>query len=256
MNTIFPVTAGLIPLIFLYFSEMNSGDAQTSVDDVSTRKEKPCPDKGSINLNPVTDEEEPLLQPSNGNASLWKATLNILNSIEGVGFLAIPFAVAKGGIAAVAALIFYPFICWFTNRILVECLYEPDVLHGNIRVRSSWNEIGKAMWPQCGGTIVAAVQCLDLTVTATLYLIACGSLMSFAFPSLPLTTAVWTCITAVVVLPSTFLRSLSQIAWLSLIGIVGLLGVTVVTLWYESAHSSQWNAKDSCFGTRRGFLFR
>ncbi|KAJ7367440.1 hypothetical protein OS493_040350 [Desmophyllum pertusum] len=67
--------------------EMNSGDAQTSVDDVSTRKEKPCPDKGSINLNPVTDEEEPLLQPSNGNASLWKATLNILNSIEGVGFL-------------------------------------------------------------------------------------------------------------------------------------------------------------------------
>ncbi|KAJ7337831.1 hypothetical protein OS493_007989 [Desmophyllum pertusum] len=115
---------------------MNSGDAQTSVDDVSTRKEKPCPDKGSINLNPVTDEEEPLLQPSNG-----------------VGFLAIPFAVAKGGIAAVAALIFYPFICWFTNRILVECLYEPDVLHGNIRVRSSWNEIGKAMWPQCGGTI-------------------------------------------------------------------------------------------------------
>ncbi|KAJ7377058.1 hypothetical protein OS493_031016 [Desmophyllum pertusum] len=200
---------------------MDDGDEQTSLDKVSTRKEKPCLDQGSIDLSPVIDEEEPLLpSPSNSDASVWKATINICNFTEGVGFLAIPFAVAKGGIGAVAALIFVPLICWFTNRILVECLYEPNVLHGNIRrVRSSWNEIGEAMWPRYGGTMVVAVQCLELIVAATLYLIACGSLMSVAFPSLPLTTTAWTCISAVVVLPSTFLRSLSQIAWLSLIGI-------------------------------------
>ena len=234
---------------------MDDGDSQTSLDDVSTRKEKPCLDQGSIDLNPVTDEEEPLLPPSNGDASVWKATLNILNFIEGVGFLAIPFAVAKGGIAAVASFIVVPFIYWFTARVLVECLYESDdPLHGNKRVRTSWNEIGEAMWPRYGGTIVAAMQCFDLTVVATSYLIACGSLMSFAFPSLPVTTTAWTCISAVVVLPSTFLRSLSQIAWLSLIGIAGLLGTAVVILWYGAVHSSQWKAKDLLFWDTEGFL--
>ena len=64
---------------------MNNGDSQTFLDDVSARKEKPCLDQGSINLNPVTDEEEPLLPSSNGGASVWKATLNIFNLIEGVG---------------------------------------------------------------------------------------------------------------------------------------------------------------------------
>ena len=240
----------------LYFSAfiMGNGYSQTSLDDISTRKEKPCLDQGSIDLNPVIDEEEPLLPSSNGDASVWKATLNILNFIEGVGFLAIPFAVAKGGIAAIAALIFVPLIFWFTNSLLVECLYEPDVLHGNIRVRSSWNDIGKAMWPRYGGTIIAAVQCFGLTVTSTIYLISCGSLMSFAFPSLPVTTTAWTCISAVVVLPSTFLRSLSQIAWLSLIGIAGLLGTAVVILWYGAVHSSQWKAKDLLFWDTEGFL--
>lgn len=178
-----------------------------------------------------------------GRASVWKATLNIINFIEGVGFLALPFAVAKGGIAAVGAFIIMPIIYWFTARVLVECLYNRHRVHGNVRVRSSWNEIGKAIWPRFGGTMVAVVQCFDLTVIATSYLIVCGSLMKSAFPSVPLTAALWTCIAAAVVLPSTFLKSLSQIAWLSVIGISALLGTAAVILWYGATHHSQWDLK-------------
>lgn len=178
-----------------------------------------------------------------GRASAWKATLNIINFIEGVGFLALPFAVAKGGIAAVGAFIIMPIIYWFTARVLVECLYNRHRVHGNVRVRSSWNEIGKAIWPRFGGTMVAVVQCFDLTVIATSYLIVCGSLMKSAFPSVPLTAALWTCIAVAVVLPSTFLKSLSQIAWLSVIGISALLGTAAVILWYGATHHSQWDLK-------------
>ena len=129
-------------------------------------------------------EETPLIavSPKERGASVWKATLNIINFIEGVGFLALPFAIAKGGIAGIAAFIIMPFIYWFTAKILIECLYKKDNLHRRMRVRSSWNEIGKEMWPRFGGTMIVAIQCFDLTVIATSYLIVCGSLMASAFP--------------------------------------------------------------------------
>lgn len=202
----------------------------------------------------TVSERRPLIPLETGRASVWKATLNIINFIEGVGFLALPFAVAKGGIAAVGAFIIMPVIYWFTARVLVECLYKRHRVHGNVRVRSSWNEIGKAIWPRFGGTMVAAVQCFDLTVIATSYLIVCGSLMKSAFPSVPLTPTLWTCIAAAVVLPSTLLKSLSQIAWLSVIGIAALLGTAGVILWYGATHQSQWNLKNLLFWDTQGFL--
>ena len=202
----------------------------------------------------TASERTPLISLETGRASVWKATLNIINFIEGVGFLALPFAVSKGGIATVGAFIIMPFIYWFTAKVLVECLYKRHRVHGNVRVRSSWNEIGKAIWPRFGGTMVAAVQCFDLTVIATSYLIVCGSLMESAFPSVPLTPALWTCIAAAVVLPSTFLKSLSQIAWLSVIGIAALLGTAGVILCYGATHQSQWNLKNLLFWDTQGFL--
>jgi len=202
----------------------------------------------------TVSERTPLVALEPGRASVWKAALNIINFIEGVGFLALPFAVAKGGIAAVGAFIIMPVIYWFTARVLVECLYKRHRVHGNVRVRSSWIDIGKAIWPRFGGTMVAVVQCFDLTVIATSYLIVCGSLMNSAFPSVPLTPALWTCIAAAVVLPSTFLKSLSQIAWLSVFGIAALLGTAAVILWYGATHQSQWNLKNLLFWDTQGFL--
>ena len=229
-------------------------DGQTSVE-LSTSAEQPIPGDHSID-----SESTPLIgfsrDPHDGQASVWKATLNIINFIEGVGFLALPFAVAKGGIAAIVAFLFMPLVYWFTARVLIECLYQADGdgYHGKTRVRSSWNEIGHAMWPRYGGTVVAAIQCFDLTVISTSYLIVCGSLMASAFPSLSLTAANWTCIAAAVVLPTTFLRSLSQIAWLSVIGIGALVGTAVVILWYGATHTTQWNAHDLLFWDTDGFL--
>lgn len=176
------------------------------------------------------DEGTPLIRVSPGQASLWKAALNIINFIEGVGFLALPFAVAKGGIAAIAAFLFMPVIYWFTALVLVDCLYYTDGSRGKTRVRSSWREIGQDMWPRFGGIAVTAVQCFDLTIIATSYLIVCGSLMATAFPSLPVTETLWTCIAAIVVLPTTFLKSLSQIAWLSVIGVVALASTALMIL--------------------------
>lgn len=250
----------MIPIYFFYVSasKMESFDNDVTVDVSSSIQEHSSLSEGfddaSCEMVFTVSERTALIALETGRASVWKATLNIINFIEGVGFLALPFAVAKGGIAAVGAFIIMPIIYWFTARVLIECLYKRHRIHGNVRVRSSWSEIGKAIWPRFGGTMVAAVQCFDLTVIATSYLIVCGSLMTSAFPSLPLTPAIWTCIAAAVVLPSTFLKSLSQIAWLSVIGIAALLGTAGVILWFGATHQSQWNLNDLLFWDTEGFL--
>ena len=237
---------------------MENFDNDVTVNVYTTIQEHPSfsedLDDASCTSVFTVSERTPLIPLETGRASVWKATLNIINFIEGVGFLALPFAVSKGGIAAVGAFIIMPIIYWFTARVLVECLYKRHRVQGNVRVRSSWNEIRKAIWPRFGGTMVAAVQCFDLTVIATSYLIVCGSLMESAFPSVPLTPALWTCIAAAVVLPSTFLKSLSQIAWLSVIGIAALLSTAGVILWYGATHQSQWNLKNLLFWDTQGFL--
>ena len=44
--------------------------------------------------------------------------------------------------------------------------------------------------------------------------------MSHALPSVPLTVTAWTCIAEIVVLPTTFLKSLSEVAWLSAVSVI------------------------------------
>ena len=69
-----------------------------------------------------------------------------------------------------------------------------------------------AISPKYGGKIVAWNQDIGFISLASSYLILCGSLMSHALPSVPLTQAAWTCCAAAIVLPTVFLKSYSQIA--------------------------------------------
>ena len=159
----------------------------------------------------------------------------------------------------IAAFLFMPEIYWFTALVLVDCLYYTDRARGKTRVRSSWREIGQDMWPRFGGIAVTADHHhhhhFDLTIIATSYLIVCGSLMATAFPSLPLTETLWTCIAAIVVLPTTFLKSLSQIAWMSVIGVVALAGTALMILWYGDLILPSGTSKLFCFGTKKDSSF-
>lgn len=152
----------------------------------------------------------------------WKATVNLMKFMEGVGFLTLPFAVAKGGIVVIGALMAMPIMNWYTSTILVDCLYDIDTVLGRVRKRSSLLEIGDVLWPCYGGVFVAVMQNLDLAKISVSYLILCGSITKLALPSVPLSQASWTCLAAMVVLPTTFLKSLSRVAWLSAVGVLAI----------------------------------
>ena len=225
--------------------DLQSSDADSSSDaaagiDSSTEDD----------LKTAADEQ----LSNEGTSSSWKATINLVNYIEGIGFLSLPYAIRIGGIIAVISLFVMPVICWNAGVIVVDCLYDDHAKKGMIRTRSTWKQLGDAISPKYGGKIVAWIQDIGFITTATSYLILCGSLMYHALPSVPLSQAAWTCCAAVIVLPTVFLKSYSQITCLSTVSVVAI-GLTVATtLWYGLDHISQWDASTLMFWDFEGVI--
>ena len=191
--------------------------------------------------------------PTN-NASVWKTAANLVNYIEGVGFLAIPYALKEGGIAAIAAFIIIPIILWYMGTILGECLYDQDSQGRKIRARSSYKDLGDALLPKYGGYIVSGVVQLELFFLAVSYLVLFGSVMSHALPSFPITELMWISIAGGLVLPTTFLASLSHIAWLSVISVFALIAVVVAVVSYGAENSFKWDLGTILFWDTEGVV--
>lgn len=203
--------------------ELQSSDAESSSDDQRVSSENYI-------------ETESAASPE-GTSSTWKATMNLINFIEGVELLALPYSIKKGGITAVISLFLLPIITWYAGKVLAESLYDSDEKKGKIRARSTWKEIGDAIYPKYAGKIVAWTQDIGFVFIAVSYLILCGSLTSHALPTVPLSQTSWTCFAALLIVPTMFLKSYSQIAWLSTISIVAI-GLTV---WYGVKNIGNWD---------------
>ncbi|KAL9973127.1 hypothetical protein ACROYT_G019543 [Oculina patagonica] len=188
------------------------------------------------------------------DASVWKAAANLVNYIEGVGFLAIPYALKEGGIAAIVAFIINPVIMWYMGKTLSECLYDEDSLGRKIRARSSYKDLGDVLVPKYGGYVVFGVVQLEVVLLSVSYLVLCGSVMHHALPYVPITELTWICIAGGLVLPTTFLKSLSQIAWLSVISVFALVAVVVAVVWYGAEHASEWDLSTILFWDSEGVV--
>ena len=215
--------------------ELQSSDAEsTSDDDITTLGNKSHPDSSS------------------DRAAVSNAVANILNWIEGSGFLALPFAVKEGGIAVIVSFVIIAFCLWYTGKVLIECLYGTDEKQRRVRVRSTFKELGEILLPRYGSYLVTAFVQMDIFVISVSYLILCGSLMSHSLPSVPLTAVAWTCIAGVVVFPATFLKALSEIGWLSAVSVVAMTSVVISVLWYGAEHVDEWNLDTILFWDSEG----
>ena len=195
------------------------------------------------NFESSYDEETNLVDSGERDSMpMWKAAANFICDVEGTGLLGLPFAVLNGGVAALAALIIVPVICCYTGTIMIQCLYGDSSTPGGRkpRLRSSIEELGEACWPGIGRKVVLALQNTELLMLSASYLVLCGTFLDYAFPTLRLTKILWSCIGAAVVLPTVFIKSLSNVAWLSLIGILSVLVPVGSVMWYGIRHSSAW----------------
>ena len=133
---------------------------------------------------------------------LWKALINLMGEIEGTNIVALPYVISQSGLVAIVALVFVPFLGFYTGAILIDCLYDENDAGERVRVRSNYKQLGEACSARFGGAISHTVQLLDLFLSASLYLVLCASLANGIFPDLPLSDKFWMFITATAVLPT------------------------------------------------------
>lgn len=212
------------------------------VDDTTGIQEQT---KSSLNVEEANATEK------KDQSSVLKTTLNVLNCMEGVGFLALPYTILQGGIAAVIGFFTIPFISGYTANLLVQCLYETNEDEEKIRVRSSYQEIGLRCWAPLHTVVSVLIGFLLFSIVVS-YVVLFSSLMHHTFPRVPLSESLWACIAIAIVLPTVFLEYLSKIAWLSLVGILALLGSVCLCLTYEFQAVNKWDVKSFLFWDTQG----
>lgn len=86
------------------------------------------------------------------------------------------------------------------------------------------------------------------------YLILCGSVMRNTLPSVPIIEFSWIAITGGLVLPTVFLKSLSQIAWLTVISVLALVVVVVAVVWHAAELAYEWDLGTILFWDNEGVV--
>ena len=159
-----------------------------------------------------------------------------------------PYTVLKGGYWAIISMVFFAYICCHTGKILVECLYEPNLNGIPVRVRGSYMDIATAVWgPRWGGGIVTVAQLIELLMTCILYTVLCGDLMESSFPNAVIGANGWMTIACIILLSCAFLRSLQSVSFLSFWCTVAHFFINAIILGYCFLQIRNWHWSDAKF---------
>lgn len=172
----------------------------------------------------------------------WQAAWNVTNAIQGMFVVSLPFAVLRGGYWAIVAMIGIAYICCYTGKILVECLYELDLNTGQrVRVRDSYVSIARDCFgPVWGARAVNVAQMIELLMTCILYVVACGDLMEGTFPDGLIDTRSWMMITGVLLIPLGFLKHLHHVSLLSFWCTMSHIVINIIILGYCVLELPDW----------------
>lgn len=151
---------------------------------------------------------------------------------SGFGILSIPYAVSQGGWLSLILLFVTAVICCYTGLLLQRCM------DSNVLVKT-YPDIGELAFGRKGRLMVATFMYLELYLVAIEFLILEGDNLEKLFPYTKFNMGTWkiggkqgfVLLAALVILPTTWLRSLSMLAYVSLGGVLACLIVVASVLW-------------------------
>ena len=171
--------------------------------------------------------------------ALWNMISMILSSSS---LLAMPYAVALGGFAALFVLLLIGFLGDFTAVFLIECLYDVSPKSRiRKRVRSSYAEIAADAWGPVGGRVVDFIIVSLAYCTCILMIMVLGSSMRDLFQDLfSMTVQQWCLLCTLAVLPTVFIKQLSFLAWLSMLAVIAVIILVFIVVGFTIGESSLW----------------
>ena len=164
---------------------------------------------------------------------------------QGMFIVSFPYTVVQGGYATLVAIVLVAYVCCYTGKILVDCLYDETPSGERHRVRDSYVAIAGYVWGhRVGGRIVYTAQLIELLMTCILYVLLCGELMVGIFPNSPLDLSSWIMLCSALLLPCAFLKSLRHVSWLSFWCTVAHMIINAIILIYCFTRAPHWKWAD------------
>ncbi|XAR53479.1 hypothetical protein NMG60_11022047 [Bertholletia excelsa] len=162
-------------------------------------------------------------QPTIG-ATFPKTCFNGINALSGVGILSIPYALSQGGWLGLILLLLVATICCYTGLLLGRCMDADPLI-------KTYPDIGDKAFGRNGRAIVSLFIYLELYLVAVEFLILEGDNLNKLFPHTHFQVMgkrvegkrFFVLLTAVMILPTMWLRSLGLLAYVSAGGVFASL---------------------------------
>ncbi|XP_065031739.1 amino acid transporter AVT1C-like isoform X2 [Musa acuminata AAA Group] len=164
--------------------------------------------------------------PVSRSCSYGQAVLNGMNVLCGVGILSTPYAVKEGGWLGLSILLTFAVLAWYTGILLRYCLDSEEGLE-------TYPDIGQAAFGTTGRFAISIILYMELYACCVEYIILERDNLSSLFPNAQLNIGgihldsrlLFAILTTILVLPTTWLRDLSVLSYISGIPIaIGIYG--------------------------------
>ncbi|CAJ2645366.1 unnamed protein product [Trifolium pratense] len=162
----------------------------------------------------------------------FKTCFNVLNTLTGIGILSMPYAVSQGGWLSFMLLIIFGMISCYTALLLERCMnLNPKI--------KSYADIGDVAFGYKGRAMIAIFIYLEAFLISVELLILEADNLEKLFPNMRFTIfglkiggkSCFVIFTALAILPTTWLRNLGALAYISIGGVFTSIILIGCVVW-------------------------
>ncbi|MBA0751697.1 hypothetical protein Gogos_000603 [Gossypium gossypioides] len=183
-------------------------------------------------------------QPTKGT-SFFRTCFNGLNALSGVGILSIPYALAQGGCLSLFLLFLVAVLCWYTGLLLRRCMDTHPLI-------KTYPDIGERAFGYKGRAVVSVFMYVELYLVAVEFLILEGDNLDKLFPNTAFKVAglkirgkqAFVMLTSLIVLPTTWLKSLALLAYVSAGGVLASFILVICIFWVGAVDKVGFHEND------------
>ncbi|XP_023731288.1 amino acid transporter AVT1I [Lactuca sativa] len=172
------------------------------------------------------------LESHEPGVTFLSSSFNGVNILSGVGILSVAYALSKGGWLSLVLLLFIAHLSFYTALLLQRCMDSDPLI-------KTYPNIGGKAFGRIGSAIISAFMYLELYLVSVEFLILEGDNLHKLFPKKSFDIfgkkvggkQGFILLTGLVVLPTTWLRNLGVLAYVSAGGVIATVILVVAVLW-------------------------
>ncbi|KAL1551032.1 hypothetical protein AAHA92_18924 [Salvia divinorum] len=191
------------------------------------------------------------LESQNSGASFMTSCFNGLSALTGIGLLSIPYALSQGGWLSLASLFVIAIICFYTALLMKKCMDSSSQI-------KTYPDIGKHAFGKKGSVLISVFIYLELFLLAVVCLILEGDTIHKLFSHTNVHVLgntiegkpMFIILTELVMLPTTWLKDLSLLAYVCSFFAGGILAslIIIATIFWIGAFENVGFHERELFG--------